>query len=105
MTTDATLKKTVRVQPLGDRVVLRPTEEAEQTRGGLHIPAIAKEKPQRGEVVAVGPGRYEEGERVPMELSAGQTVLYDKYSGSMVTLDEEKYLIIQESEVLAIVGE
>lgn len=105
MTTDATLKKTVRVQPLGDRVVLRHKEEAEQTRGGLHIPAIAKEKPQRGEVVAVGPGRYEEGERVPMELSAGQTVLYDKYSGSMVTLDEEKYLIIQESEVLAIVGE
>ena len=105
MTTDATLKKKVRVQPLGDRVVLRPEEKGEQMRGGLHLPVIAKEKLRHGEVVAVGPGRYEKGERVPMELSAGQTVLYEKFNGTMVTLDEEKYLIIQESDVLAIVGE
>ena len=74
-------------------------------RGGLHIPATAKDKPQHGEVVAVGPGRYVKGERIPMELSAGQTVLYGKYAGTEVTVDNEKYLIIEESEVLAIMGE
>ena len=104
MTTDNTLKTKVSIQPLADRVVLRPTEETEQTRGGLLIPAIAKEKPQQGEVVAVGPGRYEKGVRVPMEISVGQTILYDKYSGSTVSVDKEEYLIIEESNVLAIVS-
>ncbi len=104
MTTDSTLKTKVSIQPLADRVVLRPTEETEQTRGGLLIPTMAKEKPQQGEVVAVGPGRYEKGVRVPMEISAGQTILYDKYSGSTVTVDNEEYLIIEESNVLAIMS-
>ena len=97
-------KKKLDVQPLGDRVVVRPMEETEQMRGGLYIPDTAKEKPQQGEIVAVGPGRYEEGERVPMELSSGQTVLYGKYSGTEVTFDNEQYLIIKESDVLAIMG-
>ncbi len=105
MTTDGTLKKKVNIHPLADRVALRPMEDTEQRRGGLFIPAMAREKPQHGEVVAVGPGRYEKGVRVPMELSIGQTVLYDKYSGSEVTLDNEQYLIIEESNVLVIVSE
>ncbi len=96
-------KKKLGVKPLGDRVVVLPTEEAEQMRGGLYIPDTAKEKPQQGEVVAVGPGRYEKGERVPMELAEGQTVLYGKYSGTEVTFDNEQYLILKESDVLAII--
>lgn len=96
-------KKKIGVKPLGDRVVVRPMEESEQMRGGLYIPDTAKEKPQQGEIVAVGPGRFEKGERVPMELSDGQIVLYGKYSGTEVTLDNEQYLIIKESDVLAVI--
>ncbi len=102
MMTDRTVK--LKVQPLADRVVLRPVEETEQQRGGVLIPAMVKEKVQHGTVVAVGPGRYEKGVRVPMELSIGQTVLYDKYNGSEVTVDNEQYFIIEESNVLALVS-
>ena len=98
-------KKKLGVQPLSDRVVVRPMEETEQMRGGLYIPDTAKEKPQQGEIVAVGDGRFEKGERVPMEIKVGQTVLYGKYSGTEVTFDDIQYLIIKESDVLAIVGE
>ena len=98
-------KKKLAVQPLGDRVVVRPSEEEEEMRGGLYIPDTAKEKPQEGEIVAVGPGRYEKGERVPMELSAGQKVLYGKYAGTEVTFDNQQYLIIKESDVLAVIGD
>ena len=73
-------------------------------RGGLYIPDTAKEKPQQGEIVAVGVGRMEKGERVPMELEVGQKVLYGKYSGTEVTLDDQQYLIVKESDVLAVVG-
>ncbi len=104
MTTEKTLKMKVSIQPLAGRIALRPVKETEQQRGGVLIPAMVKEKPQRGEVVAVGPGRYEKGVRVPMELSIGQTVLYDKYNGSEVTVDNNEYLIIEESNVLAIVS-
>ena len=104
MTTEKTLKTKVSIQPLADRVALRPMEETEQQRGGVLIPAMVKETPQRGEVVAVGRGRYEKGVRVPMELSIGQTVLYDKYNGTEVTVDDNEYLIIEESNVLAIVS-
>ena len=104
MTTEKTLKMKVSLQPLADRVVVRPMEETEQQHGGVLIPAMVKEKPQQGEVVAVGPGRYEKGVRVPMELSIGQTVLYDKYNGTEVTVGDEEYLIIEESNVLAIVS-
>ena len=93
-----------KVSPLADRVVIKALEETEQMRGGLYIPDTAKEKPQQGEIVAVGPGRFEKGERVPMELKVGQKVLYGKYSGTEVTLDDEEYLIIKESDVLAVIG-
>ncbi len=96
-------KKKLGVKPLGDRVVILPREDAEEMRGGLYIPDTAKEKPQQGEVVAVGPGRFEKGERVPMELAQGQTVLYGKYSGTEVTFDNEQYLILKESDVLAVI--
>ncbi len=93
-----------KVSPLADRVVIKPLEEAEQMRGGLYIPDTAKEKPQQGEVIAVGPGRYEKDKRVPMDLKVGDRVLYGKYSGTEVTIDGEQYLILRESDVLAIVS-
>lgn len=98
-------KSTIKIQPLADRVAVRPLEEdTEQTRGGLYIPDTAKEKPQQGKIIAVGPGRFEKGERLPMELKQGQKVLYGKYSGAEVTLDGEEVLIIKESDVLAVIG-
>jgi chaperonin GroES len=98
------VKVQIQIQPLADRVVVRPLEDAEQMRGGLFIPDTAKEKPQQGEIIAVGPGRFEKGERVPMELKRGQKVLFGKYSGAEVTLDDEEVLIIKESDVLAVLG-
>ena len=95
---------TGKVAPLADRVVVRALEESEQMRGGLYIPDTAKEKPQQGEVVAVGPGRFEKDQRVPMEVKVGDKVLYGKYSGTEVTVDGEQFLILRESDVLAIVG-
>jgi chaperonin GroES len=89
---------------LGDRVAVRPLEETEQMRGGLYIPDTAKEKPQQGEVIAVGPGRVEKGERVPMELKVGDRILYGKYSGTEVTIDDDTVLIVKESDVLAKLG-
>ena len=97
-------KSAVKVNPLADRVVARPLEESEQMRGGLYIPDTAKEKPQQGEIVAAGPGRFEKNERVPMDVKVGDRVLYGKYSGTEVTLDGETYLILRESDILAIVG-
>ena len=94
----------IKVKPLADRVVVKAIEDNEQMRGGLYIPDTAKEKPQQGEVVAVGPGRVEDGKRVEMELKVGDKVLYGKYSGTEVTLDDQQYLILRESDVLAIVG-
>ena len=93
-----------KVSPLADRVVVKALEETEQMRGGLYIPDTAKEKPQQGEIVAVGPGRYDEGKRVPMDLKVGDKVLYGKYSGTEVTIDGEQLLILRESDVLAVVG-
>ena len=97
-------KNAVAVKPLADRVVVRALEDTEQMRGGLYIPDTAKEKPQQGEVVAVGPGRFEKDQRVPMEVKVGDKVLYGKYSGTEITLDGEPLLIVRESDVLAIVG-
>ncbi len=94
----------VKVSPLSDRVVIKALEETETMRGGLYIPDTAKEKPQQGEVVAVGPGRFEKGERVPMEVKVGNKVLYGKYSGTEVTIDNQPVLILRESDVLAIVS-
>ena len=93
-----------KVQPLADRVVVRALEETEQMRGGLYIPDTAKEKPQQGEIIAVGPGKYEDGKLVPMSVKVGDKVLYGKYSGTEVTIDNENYLILRESDVLAIIN-
>ena len=95
---------TTKVAPLSDRVVVKSLEETEQMRGGLYIPDTAKEKPQQGEIIAVGPGRFEKDKKVPMELKVGDKVLYGKYSGSEVTIDNEQYLILRESDVLAVIG-
>ena len=95
----------IKVKPLADRVVVKALEEAETMRGGLYIPDTAKEKPQQGEVVAVGPGKLsDEGKRIEMELKVGDKVLYGKYSGTEVTVDNEQYLILREGDVLAVVG-
>ena len=97
-------KSKLKIQPLGDRVVIRPLEEAEEMRGVLYIPDTAKEKPLQGEIMAVGPGRFEKTERVPMELEVGQKVLYSKYAGTDVRVGDDEVLIIKESDVLAIIG-
>ena len=97
-------KTSTTVTPLADRVVVRALEETEQMRGGLFIPDTAKEKPMQGEVIAVGPGRYEKDKRVPMELKVGDKVLYGKYSGTEVTIDSEQLLILREADVLAVVS-
>ena len=92
------------VKPLSDRVLVKPLGAEEKTAGGIIIPDNAKEKPQKGEVVAVGPGKVSEnGQKVAMELKKGDTVLYGKYSGTEVTVDGTEYLILRESDVLAIV--
>jgi chaperonin GroES len=93
-----------KVAPLADRVVVTASEDTEQMRGGLFIPDTAKEKPQQGEIIAVGPGRFEKDVRVPMELKVGDKVLYGKYSGTEVTIDTQQYLILRESDVLAVVN-
>ena len=98
------MAKNSSVAPLADRVVVRALEETEQMRGGLFIPDTAKEKPMQGEVIAVGPGRYEKDKRVPMELKVGDKVLYGKYSGTEVTIDNEQLLILREADVLAVVS-
>jgi chaperonin GroES len=94
----------VNVSPLADRVVIRPSEETETMRGGLYIPDTAKEKPQQGEIIAVGPGRFEEGKRVPMDLKVGDKVLYGKYSGTEVTIEGAHVIILRESDVLAVLA-
>jgi len=94
----------MKFKPLRDRVLVKYSEEAEKTAGGLYIPDTAKEKPQKGEVVAVGPGRVtEDGKLQPISVKAGDTVLFDKYSGSKVTMDDVEYLIIREEDILGIV--
>ena len=98
-------KTAVNVQPLADRVVVLPLEDEEQMRGGLYIPDTAKEKPQSGKIVAVGPGKLsEEGVRIEPDVKVGQTVLYGKYSGTEVTVEGEDYLILRESDILAVLG-
>lgn len=91
------------IRPLGERVIVKPSAREEKTAGGLFIPETAKEKPQQGEVIAVGPGRKsEEGELMPMEVKVGDKVLYGKYSGTEIKIDGEVCLIIKESDILAV---
>jgi chaperonin GroES len=93
-----------KIQPLADRVVVQALEESEQMRGGLYIPDTAKEKPMQGTIIAVGPGKLsEENERITPDVKVGQTVLYGKYSGTEVSVDGEEYLILRESDILAII--
>jgi chaperonin GroES len=91
----------LKVLPLADRVAIRPMEETATMKGGLYIPDTAKEKPIQGDVIAVGQGRLEKGERVPMELKVGDRVVYGKYSGTQVDLDGEEIILIKESDVIA----
>jgi len=94
----------VQVRPLADRVVIRAMAESEQRRGGLYIPDTAKEKPQQGEIVAVGPGLYADGKLIPMGVKVGDTVLYGKYSGTEVTIDNQQFLILRETDVFAVIA-
>jgi chaperonin GroES len=92
------------LRPLGDRVVVEATRQEETTRSGIVLPDTAKEKPQRGTVVAVGPGRLlDDGSREPIDVQAGQEILYAKYAGSEVKVEDKEYLILKASDVLAIV--
>lgn len=94
-------KPTLKIQPLEDRVVVLPADEAESMRGGLYIPDTAKEKPTQGEILAVGPGRFEKGERVPVDVQVGDKVIYGKYSGTNYNFEGQEYVIIKASDVLA----
>jgi len=104
MATATKAKPGLKIQPLEDRVVIVPAEETESMRGGLYIPDTAKEKPTQGEVIAVGPGRYEKGERIPVDVKVGDQVIYGKYSGTTYTFDGDEYVIIKASDVLAKLG-
>jgi chaperonin GroES len=94
------------IKPLADRLVVKPLEEEEVRPSGIVLPETAKEKPQKGEVLAVGPGaRGDDGERIALDLSVGQKVLFTKYAGTEIKVDDEKYLILRESDVLALIEE
>jgi chaperonin GroES len=93
------------IKPLHDRVIIKRIEEGEQVRGGIIIPDTAKEKPQEGEVIAVGEGkRKDDGDRIPLDVQAGDRVLFGKYSGSEIKLDGEEYLIMREDEILGVIA-
>ena len=89
------------ITPLHDRVVVRRLEEKETAKGGIIIPDTAKEKPQEGEVVAVGAGKMEKGRRIPLDVKAGDRILFGKYTGSEIKIDDQEYLILREEEILA----
>lgn len=93
------------LKPLNDRVLVKRLESEEKTAGGLYIPDTAKEKPSRGEVVAVGPGKHaEDGKLIPMSVKAGDTVLFNKYAGTEVKLDGEEHLVMREDDILAVIA-
>jgi chaperonin GroES len=91
----------MKLAPLNDRLVVKAIEPEEKTASGIYLPDQAKERPQRGSVIAVGPGRYEDGKRVPMQVAAGDEVVYARYGGTEIRLDGEDYIILRESDVLA----
>ena len=94
----------MQVKPLADRVVVKPFEETEMKKGGIIIPDTAKEKPMQGKIVEVGPGRMtDDGKKIPLEVKKGDRVLYGKYSGTEVSIAEEEYLIMRESDIFAII--
>ncbi len=92
----------VKLQPLGERIVIKPMEQEQTTKGGIYLPDTAKEKPQEGEIVAAGPGRVtDDGTRIPMELAVGDKGIYSKYAGTEYKDGDDEYLILRESDVLA----
>ena len=95
---------TVNVTPLHDRVLVRRVEIKETAKQGIIIPDSAKEKPQEGEVVAIGPGKVEKGHRVPLDVAVGDRILFGKYTGSDITIDDQEYLILREEEILGRIG-
>jgi chaperonin GroES len=95
---------TVNITPLHDRVLVRRLEPKETAKGGIIIPDTAKEKPQEGEVIAVGAGKMGKGHRVPVDVKAGDRILFGKYTGNDIRIDEQEYLILREEEILAKVG-
>lgn len=94
----------VNITPLHDRVIVKRIEEKESVKGGIIIPDTAKEKPQEGEIVAVGSGRREKGELIPLDVKVGDRILFGKYSGNEIKVDDEEYLILKEDEILAKIG-
>ena len=92
----------VKLQPLADRLVVKPIEAEEKTKAGIYLPDTAKEKPQEGEVVAVGPGRLsDDGKRIAMDVKVGDIVVYARYGGTEIKIDDEEYMILRESDILA----
>jgi chaperonin GroES len=98
------MAKQFSLKPLEDRIVVKPSEEEETTSSGIVIPDTAKEKPQEGSVVSVGPGRFEEGNRVPLDVAVGDKVIYSKYGGTEVKVEGEEYLILSARDVLAVIS-
>ena len=99
------MAKALTLQPLEDRIAVQPlTDDVQKTPGGIIIPDTAKEKPQEGKVVAVGPGRFEDGNRIPMDVGVGDVVIYSKYGGTEVKVDGEEYLILSARDILAKIG-
>ena len=95
----------MKLEPLDDRIVVKPMEAEEKTRGGIVLPDTAKEKPQKGKVVATGPGRVtDEGKRIPVAVKKGDTVVYAKYGGTEIEIDGKEYMILREADILAKVG-
>ncbi|HJX30540.1 MAG TPA: co-chaperone GroES [Thermodesulfobacteriota bacterium] len=94
----------MKIRPLQDRVIVKRVEEEEKTKGGIIIPDTAKEKPQEGQIIAVGPGKVtDDGKKIPMEVKAGDRVLFGKYSGSEIKMDGEEHLIMREDDILGII--
>lgn len=91
------------LRPLGDRVIVEPATKEEKTASGIVLPDTAKEKPQEGRIVAVGNGRLEDGKRIPLDVKEGDKVIFSKYAGTEVKYDEKEYLILRESDILAVV--
>jgi chaperonin GroES len=97
------MSKEFDLRPLEDRVVVRAADEEDTTASGLVIPDTAKERPQEGTVMAAGPGRFEDGQRIPMDVKAGDTVIYSRYGGTEVKVQDEDYLILSARDVLAVI--
>ena len=103
MTTSA--KSATDLKPMGDRVVVRPSEQEDVTKGGIYLPDTAQERPQQGEVVAVGPGRaLGNGKQIEMEVKAGDTVIYSKYAGTEVEVQDEELLVLGSNDILAVIS-